>query len=58
MYNVMGKEIEDENKELKQIWKIKSNAYNSMFSFLKEKGLKEKDLLKFASLLRTYIHSI
>lgn len=46
------------NQELKVLWENKACAFNSIFDYLKKRGLKERELDKFAGLLSDYIQFI
>jgi hypothetical protein len=54
--NQMNKPIE--NEELKILWENKSFAYNSIFKYLKNYGLKEKELTEVAVLITGYLELI
>lgn len=42
----------------KELWEKQSNSYNSMFAYLKSKGLNESELIDFSQLLSKYIKFI
>ena len=51
-------EILRNNEDLKLIWENKAHAFNAIFEYLKKKGLKEKELIRFSVLLRDYLQLI
>lgn len=42
----------------KELWEKQSNLYNSIFDYLKSKGLNENELINFSQLLSEYIQFI
>lgn len=52
--------IEKDSVEMnkKDMWEKQSDSYNTIFDYLKSKGLNESELIDFSQLLFEYIHFI
>jgi hypothetical protein len=46
------------DEKIKKLWEDKSRRYNSIFNYLENKGLKEKELIEFSRLLLAYIELV